>query len=302
MQVGYSGSYGRVGYNIFYSQVSNLRGPANRQVMLTLSIPLGSNVNASYAVSRNNQGRVTHQAGVSGSAWDDFRLTYGLTVDRSNEDGSNGSANLTYKGRSGQVNLSRSQGQGYGQTNFSVAGGLVAHGEGVTLSQPLGETIALVRVPKASGVGIESQSGVSTDATGHAVVPNLTPYRNNRLALLTQDLDDKVEVKHAAREVVPTRGAVVLAPYETSVGYRLMLTLTNPQGRPLPFGARIDNEAGQEVGVVGPEGQAYVTGAGETGTLKVIWGDRAGAQCQVSYRVPAQDVAAPIHEMKEICR
>lgn len=56
------------------------------------------------------------------------------------------------------------------------------------------------------------------------------------------------------------------------------------------------------MGVVGPEGQAYVTGAGETGTLKVIWGDRAGAQCQVSYRVPAQDVAAPIHEMKEICR
>jgi len=302
VQVGYSGSYGRVGYNIFYSQVSNLRGPANRQVMLTLSIPLGSNVNASYAVSRNNQGRVTHQAGVSGSAWDDYRLTYGLTVDRSNEDGSNGSANLTYKGRSGQVNLSHSQGQGYGQTNISVAGGLVAHGEGVTLSQPLGETIALVRVPKASGVGIESQSGVSTDGSGHAVVPNLTPYRNNRLALLTQDLDDKVEVKHAAREVVPTRGAVVLAPYETSVGYRLMLTLTNPQGRPLPFGARIDNEAGQEVGVVGPEGQAYVTGAGETGTLKVIWGDRAGAQCQVSYRVPAQDVAAPIHEMKEICR
>lgn len=136
VQVGYSGSYGRVGYNIFYSQVSNLRGPANRQVMLTLSIPLGSNVNASYAVSRNNQGRVTHQAGVSGSAWDDFRLTYGLTVDRSNEDGSNGSANLNYKGRSGQVNLSHSQGKGYGQTNISVAGGLVAHGEGVTLSQP----------------------------------------------------------------------------------------------------------------------------------------------------------------------
>lgn len=109
-----------------------------------------------------------------------------------------------------------------------------------------------MRVPKASGVGIESQSGVSTDGSGHAVVPNLTPYRNNRLALLTQDLDDKVEVKHAAREVVPTRGAVVLAPYETSVGYRLMLTLTNPQGRPLPFGARIDNEAGRKWAWSGP--------------------------------------------------
>ena len=89
----------------------------------------------------------------------------------------------------------------------------------------MGETIALVRAPKASGVSIESQAGVSTDSAGNAVVPNVTPYRSNRLALVTQDLDDSVDVKYAARDVVPTRGAVVLAPFETSVGYRLMLTL-----------------------------------------------------------------------------
>ena len=112
------------------------------------------------------------------------------------------------------------------------------------------------------------------------------------MALVTQDLDDSVDVKYAARDVVPTRGAVVLAPFETSVGYRLMLTLKGRDGRALPFGSRIENEAGQEVGIVGPEGQAYVSGAPEAGTLKVIWGQDAAAQCEVKYALPARKTLA----------
>ena len=44
VQVGYSGSYGMVNYNLFYNQYSNLYGPSNRQVMLSLSIPLGKTI------------------------------------------------------------------------------------------------------------------------------------------------------------------------------------------------------------------------------------------------------------------
>ncbi len=302
IQVGYSGSYQRLTYNLYYNQYSNLYGPTNRQVMLTLSMPLGrSNASAMYSVSRDSDGRVAQQASVFGSAFEDHRMTYGVTVDHANQDGTSGSGNLSYKGQYGRIDLGRSQGRGYGQTNLGVAGGILVHADGVTLSQPLGETIALVRAPQAGGVGVESQSGVRTDWNGSAVVPNVTPYRSNRIALLTQDLGDKVEVKHAALDVVPTRGAVVLASFETSVGYRLMLTLTRPDGRPLPFGSRIDNEAGQEVGVVGPEGQAYVTGAPETGTLKVTWGQGETAQCLVKYTLPPEDNPPPIRHYEGSC-
>lgn len=302
VQLGYSGSYGQVNYNLFYNQYSNQYGPSNRQVMLTLSIPLGkTGATAMYSASHDSNGRVAQQASLFGSAMDDYRLTYGITANQSNQDSSSGSANLNYKGRYGNVTLGRSQGSGYGQTNLGLAGGIVAHGDGVTLSQPLGETIALVRAPKASGVGVESQAGVSTDSAGNAVVPNVTPYRSNRLALVTQDLDDSVDVKYAARDVVPTRGAVVLAPFETSVGYRLMLTLKGRDGRALPFGSRIENEAGQEVGIVGPEGQAYVSGAPEAGTLKVIWGQDAAAQCEVKYALPREEKPSPIRQYEGSC-
>ena len=188
---------------------------------------------------------MAQQASLFGSAMEDYRLTHGVTANQSNQDSSSGSANLNYKGRYGTVTLGRSQGSGYGQTNLGLAGGIVAHGDGVTLSQPLGETIALVRaqgfgrghrVPGRRQHGHRGQCG---DSERH-------PYRSNRLALITQDLGDLVDVKYAARDVVPTRGAVVLAPFETSVGYRLMLTLKDRDGRALPFGSRIENEAGRK--------------------------------------------------------
>lgn len=123
IQLGYSGNYGQVNYNLFYNQYSNQYGPSNRQVMLTLSIPLGkTGATAMYSASHDSNGRVAQQASLFGSAMDDYRLTYGITANQSNQDSSSGSANLNYKGRYGNVTLGRSQGSGYGQTNLGLAG------------------------------------------------------------------------------------------------------------------------------------------------------------------------------------
>ncbi len=158
-----------------------------------------------------------------------------------------------------------------------------------------------MQVPKAGGVGFDARPGVVTDGSGSAVIPNLSPYRLNRVAVRTQDLGDTTEVKSAATELVPTRGAVVLTTFETSVGYRLMLTLTDGRGQPLPFGARIENDAGQEVGIVGPEGRAYVTGAGQNGRLAVRWGQRSANQCAVSYSLPEEASPLPVRQFAGRC-
>jgi outer membrane usher protein len=177
----------------------------------------------------------------------------------------------------------------------------VVHAGGVTLAQPLGESVALVEAPKAEGVSFESQPGVRTDSAGYAVIPNLAPYRSNRLAMRTSDLGDMVDVKNAATEVVPTRGAVVLAKFDTSVGYRLMMTLTNAKGEPLPFGSRIEDGWGREVGIVGPDGQAFVTGAETSGQYIVVWGTRPTDRCNVSYALPQVESPQPIREVAAQC-
>jgi outer membrane usher protein len=303
VQLGYSGNYKQFGYSVFYNYTTSLNRPAVRQVMFTLSIPLGdTRASAQYAVTRDSTGRVNQQASVYGSAFDDSRLTYNVTAGAANQDGgSSGSASASYLSQVGRFDVGHSQGRGYGQSTFGVSGGVLIHGGGVTMSQPLGETVALVQAPKASGVGFESQPGVATDWAGNAIIPNLTPYRLNRLAIRTGDLGDTVEVKNAATEVVPTRGAVVVAKFETSVGFRLLMVLTDAKGRMLPLGSKIENEAGQEVGIVGPDGQAFVTGAGNSGQLTVRWGQGKADQCVVPYSLPDEKNPPPIRELNGQC-
>ncbi|WP_431511749.1 fimbria/pilus outer membrane usher protein [Variovorax sp. DAIF25] len=303
VQIGYSGNYKQFGYSVYYNRSSSYLGRApSNQIMFSLSIPLGSfGTSAQYAVTHDRDGRTNQQVSLFGTALEDSRLSYSVSANHVEQQGSTGSASVSYLAPVGRFDLSHSQGSNYRQTSFSMAGGLLAHGGGVTLSQPLGDTIALVQLPKASGVGIESQPGVATDWAGNAVVSNVSPYRANRLAVRTQDLGDTMDVKNAATEVVPTRGAVVRAVFETAVGYRVMLTLTRANGEPLPFGSRVESETGQEMGIVGPDGQAFVSGVEQSGRLIVRWGQREEDRCTVSYSLPDEPSPSPIREAKSSC-
>ncbi|MGP0886154.1 fimbria/pilus outer membrane usher protein, partial [Serratia sp. CY74308] len=66
---------------------------------------------------------------------------------------------------------------------------------GITLSQSLGDTIALVEVPNAGNVEIINSTGVTTDWRGYAVVPYINSYHKNRINLNQQSFDDSVEIE-----------------------------------------------------------------------------------------------------------
>jgi len=306
VQAGYSNYFRQLGYNFYYSyNGSPYGGPASHQVTLSLTLPLGrTGANAQYHVSRDREGNVSQQASIFGSAFDDYRLSYGISAGVARAHGTNsenGSANASYRASLARFDASRSQGRDYGQTTFGMAGGMILHGGGLTLSQPLGETIAIAEVPKARGVAFDSQPGVSTDYAGIAVIPYLAPYRVNRLAIRTDSLGDSVEVREAATELVPTRGAVVRAKFDTAVGYRLLMTLTGDNGRHLPFGARVETLAGKEAGIVGPEGKTFISGAEPTGSYLVRWGTGPLDSCLVTYTLPDIPEPPPVRELSARC-
>jgi outer membrane usher protein len=257
-------------------------------VSFNVSIPLGRMpVAATYTGSHDRDRGYNQQTGIYGTAFDDARLTYAAQVGHNRLDGVTSSGSMAYAGSMGILSLGRSQGRAYGQTNIGLAGAAVLHSHGLTLSQPLGETIAIVHAPGARNVGIEGYNGVRTDYAGNAIVPSMSPYRINRLALRTGQLGEEVEVKNAAVEVVPTRGAVVMANFETRIGHRVMLNLTDSQGTPIPLGAMLFDGEDREVGMVGTDGQAFATGLDSAGTLTAKWGADAGQSCSVSYQIDA---------------
>ena len=154
----------------------------------------------------------------------------------------------------------------------------------------MGETIALVQAPGANGVGVSGQTGVKTDWRGYAIVPYAAPYRKSQIQLNTETLPDNVDLALTNQTVIPTRGAVVKASYQTNVGQRVLMTLLRKGGAPVPFGATVSDPAQKMAQgfIVGDGGQVYLTGMAESGMLQVKWGTGVDQQCQVNYSLTKQ--------------
>ncbi|WP_207001656.1 fimbria/pilus outer membrane usher protein [Trinickia mobilis] len=303
IQLGYSSSLKRIPYRVNFSSDRPAGGKASRQASFSVSIPLGGSASsttyANASITSGEAGTEQH-AGLFGTVFDDHRFSYSVDTNRSPNGGMSGNASVNYRTSVGEFGVAHNQARDYSQTTLDASGGVIVHGRGVTFGQSLGETNVLVAAPGAGQVGIESNSGVRTDSRGFAIVPSATPYRANRVALRTEDLDRQAAVKAATVDVVPRRGAVVLAPFEIAKG-RLLLNIRNESGEPMPFGARIFDADRHEVGMVGPDGQGFVTGAGDAATLTVRWGKQMREACQLSFDMTSLAEASDLPELDVVC-
>lgn len=299
-QVGYNGSWEGISYGLDWSwnRSPGVQG-TDKRLAFNVSVPLsrwltgggkarditnsGNSAYATYSATHDKSGRVTQQTGINGTLLADNNLNYSVQQGYTNKgEGASGTASLNYQGRYGNSNVGYSYGKHWQQVNYGLSGGIVAHADGVTLSQPLGDTNVLVKAPGADGVRVQNATGVSTDWRGYAVVPYATTYRTNRISLDTTSLKDNADLEDAVLNVVPTKGALVRASFETRIGARARITLTQRNGKPVPFGAMVTDEAGK-TGIVGDNGQVFMSGLAPQGELQVIWGQASNQQCAVSY-------------------
>ncbi len=119
------------------------------------------NASASYNMTNDVKGHSIHQVGVFGTMLADQNLSYNLQKGYSNTaTGAGGStyASMYYRGGYGNTNLSYSDNSGYRQVYVGQSGGILLHSQGVTFSQPLNDTVILVRAPGANNVSILNQT------------------------------------------------------------------------------------------------------------------------------------------------
>jgi len=275
---------------------------------LNISVPLDrflSNTWASYSLNSSKKGDTTHTVGLSGTALQENALSWGVQQGYGN-DGTGHSGNLSadYHGTYGEVTGGYSTDDNMQRVNYGLNGGVIVHADGVTLAQPFGETLALIKAPGASGVSVTGQTGVNTDYRGYTIASNVSPYRKNSLSLDTETLPDDVELELTTQTVIPTRGAVVRAVYKANVGTRVLMTLTRATGQPVPFGATVTvatdkNSAGF---IVGDQGQVYLTGLENRGELIARWGMEANEKCRVNYLLQGSEADSGVVLINEICK
>ncbi|WP_099116317.1 fimbria/pilus outer membrane usher protein [Xenorhabdus ishibashii] len=295
LNVGYSVNHANIHYTLNYTQNrSSGDTMADNQLAFNIQIPLDRWLPdswATYSINHNRRGDINQSIGLSGTGLG--RLNYSLQQNHSNDgQGTSSDINLNYKGCYGVLSGGYHYGDDSQQMSYGLRGGVVAHRHGLTLSQPLGETIVLVKTSGATGVKVTGYSGVETDGHGYAVLPYVSPYHRNRIALLPDSFGEGVEIGSNIQTVIPTQGAMVLADFQTRIGRRVLFTLTY-QGNPIPFGAIATlNEENTlrsltaNQGIVGNGGEVYFGGVPEQGELFVQWGSGQFEQCKARFLLP----------------
>ncbi|MEQ5185239.1 fimbria/pilus outer membrane usher protein [Providencia rettgeri] len=296
--LGYSNSWQGISYGInytynrdtnTYAYNGNSQGQNedDHQLALNISIPINLfdstfyyNLNTNSSSNGPNSGNM----GLSASQLDN-RLNWSIQQGYTTQgQGSSGNMNASYKGQYGEV----SGGSSYSKDNYNLYyganGSFVAHSGGVVLGQQLGETAAIVDIPEAGNVPILNQAGVLTNNQGYALVPYVTAYRKNVVDIDTSALPDNTEMELTSQTVAPSRGALVKASFAANVGYRAMMELKFADGKPVPFGAQaIFKDNNQLNGMVGNDGEIYLSGLAESGSFIIQYNDKQ--QCQVNYNL-----------------
>ncbi|MBG0619424.1 fimbrial biogenesis outer membrane usher protein [Enterobacter roggenkampii] len=314
--LGYNNFWNGISYGLTYTSTRNgtpgtYGNPTSydkdRMVAFNISVPLDKFLPqtwANYSVSNSKNSGTTHTVGINGTALDNNALNWNVQQGYGSDNvGYSGNVNGDYKGTYGEVTAGYSYDQNNERLNYGIQGGIIAHADGVTLSQPLGETNVLVKVPGAKGLTVRNQTGAKTDYRGYTTVNNVNVYRKNDIVIDPESMSDDVELDLTTRTVVPTRGAVVRAEYTANVGQRALFTLLRGNGKPVPFGAIVSVNGIKNSGfIVGDNGQVYLTGLGENVDLIAQWGEGSDKQCKASYILKPTDVKNNIAVVSTVCR
>ncbi|WP_241825895.1 fimbria/pilus outer membrane usher protein [Izhakiella australiensis] len=261
-------------YGVTASRTLNDQYKSEKSVLLFVNIPIGNGVinrkpvfNSLYtSLNHDSGGNTQLQTLVNGSQGEQNEWNYGLggTLNHYPESRANNSVtgNLSYQAGFGRLAATASaDNHSTRQLSFSADGSLVAHKGGITLGPAVGDApFAIVDAREANGAKLLNGYGSRIDRNGYAIMPSLTPYRENTISVSAKGLPLNVDLMENEKVVVPRAGAVIPVEVQTISGNPMILTLRDEKGQLLPIGTDLQNAKGISQGIIGQGGQAFIRG------------------------------------------
>ncbi|MBX8611830.1 fimbrial biogenesis outer membrane usher protein [Pseudomonas cichorii] len=286
------------------NQTSGTQGRSenDNRLALSMTLPLGDKPGSSrlsFNAVRDDNGEYNLQSGVNGQVLDRRDLFYSVQAGHDSTSGNFGAGKLNVTTSYGRFETGYSRGRDYDALTLAASGSLVAHGGGINLGQPLGETFALVQVPEVGGARLKSYSNVETSDNGYAVLPYAQPYRTNWVSLDTRQLGADIELENAISQIVPRRGAIPLVSFKASQGRRVQFELVRADASQIPLGASVEDEQGRSLAIVDPHSQALVLSEKDSGVLQVQW---SGQSCRAPFTLPPRNPAHAYERLRVVCQ
>lgn len=249
-------------------------------VYVSLSMPLGEKatlgLNSSWDKNDNSQ-RVSYYDRL------DERSNYQLSTGWARS-GALVSGYYTHQGDSAQVNANATYQQDrYRSAGVSFQGGITATKEGAVMhrSNQLGGTRVFVDTEGVANIPLRGYGAtVRTNRFGQAVLTDVNSYYRNQVSVDLNTLPDDAQVSQSVKQGTLTEGAIGYRQFDVVSGRSAMAVLRLPNNSTPPFGAVVLNAKGQQVGMVGDDGNTYLTGLSINDVLQVRWDEKV--QCEVT--------------------
>jgi len=244
---------------LFATSFADISDRRNYGVFAGISIPIGADSSVSTGATSSRSGTsLTTDASRPLAAQTG---SYGARVRDSEGAVPYRSAAASYRASVATVEagVEQSQGKvvrGMGQVDGAVA----AIGGSVFFSNRIDDAFAVVDTG-TPGVPVyhENRPVGETNSRGQLLVPNLRAYGNNKIAIDPKGLPVNAEVETVEDVVAPADRSGVLVKFATKSDVQAaVVILVDPNGKPLPVGAKGKLDGGDGDFVVGYDGRAFV--------------------------------------------
>lgn len=247
--VGFNSSINKINYSIYYTYYDGYRYNNNDKntydLSMNISIPLTWNENyvwANYAVSTNNNDQTLHTARLSGTYGEKNQASWDIYQGYGNKDiNYSGGLNGSYKTSSAIVNAGYSYSKNRQNLNYGLSGALVATQYGAVLTPSLQQTNALILTKDTANIEVINGQSVKTNSRGLAIISGMSPYQKNNISIDTKSIPADTEISNnIISNMIPTKGALILADFDAKKGFKFLLTLETPNNSVIPMGAQAD--------------------------------------------------------------
>lgn len=260
-QIGYSNSYKLFNYNISFSQFKNNEGKKDRRISFNLAIKLDKPKDLYLTQNLsllNNQSE--YNASINKLFGENKEYSFNFNFGQNKDNVRNYSTNLNYLGSKGDFGASYSKDNKHNeQMSLSANGSIVIHKKGITLSEEVSDTFAIIHAKDAKNTKINNSRNY-IDYFGNGIVPYLEPYEINEVSLDINS-NDNVEFYKTSQKIIPRANSAVYVNFPTKMGNTIFFKIKNIDKNNYPLiGENVIDENGKTVGYAMQGAKIYTKG------------------------------------------
>lgn len=252
---------------------------------VSLSLPWGESGSMSY------DSQISHE-GVGNSLSYSDRINennnYHLSVSRDQNGAMGGSGYLSHEGDIAEITATAAQQSNkYSSLGLTVRGGMTATANGAALHRMgvPGGTRMMVDTSGVSGIPLRGAGNMTrTNMFGKAVVGDVSSYYRNSVNIDMDALGDNVDTNRSVVQGTLTEGAIGYRKFGIIAGHKAMAIVRLADGTVPPFGATVINHDKEQTGLIGEDGEVWLSGIKPGEVMGVSW--EGTEQCRISLPAP----------------